>query len=493
MLKMQIIIIATFFNKISPIFTKLKLINLEYTQNKPYTTKIITKIFAFLISGRRILMKKHLKIIFCIVSLMFVSLYGVIKYESNILPEVFKIYYDESPTFNIFPFYINVKKRIQSKSLDCLSQNKNTEKLDSFGGNNYPTKNYEGEIKLLNIFPIKSVTVSVVPEQKVTLCGTPFGIKIYADGAIIIGISEVPTSYGAVSPATLCGLQKGDIITNINGANIKTNDELEKIIENSGGEDLHIYARRKNKEIKTVLKPQISTDDEKYHAGIWVRDSCAGIGTLTFKNSSNNSFAGLGHGICDSDTHEIMPLYKGDIVAASILDIQKGAHGNPGELKGSFINSKPLGTVYSNSDMGIYGALNESENNTNKSEVEDIGAAQTIKVATKQNVVKGPAKLLTTIDGTEPKYYDINIDSVNYNKNIPTQNIKISVKDDTLLQKTGGIVQGMSGSPIIQNGALVGAVTHVLINNPKKGYAIFAETMLTNSNNIINSGYKNAS
>lgn len=441
-------------------------------------------------------MKKHLKLIFCVISLMFVSLYGVIKYESNILPEVFKIYYDESPTFNIFPFYVSVKKRIQSKSLNCLSQNKNTGNIYTLESSDSPTKNYEGEIKLLNIFPIKSVTVSVVPEQKVTLCGTPFGIKIYADGAIIIGVSEVPTSHGSVSPAASCGLQKGDVITNINDTNIKTNDELEKIIENSGGKELKVCAKRKNMEFKTVLKPQISIDDEKYHAGIWVRDSCAGIGTLTFKNSSNNSFAGLGHGICDSDTHEIMPLYKGEIVEASILDIQKGYHGNPGELKGSFINSKPLGTVHSNSDMGIYGSLNEHENDNNKNGkggAENISPTHQIKVATKQNVVKGPAKLLTTLDGTKPQYYDINIDSVNYNKNIPTQNIKISVKDETLLQKTGGIVQGMSGSPIIQNGALVGAVTHVLINNPKKGYAIFAETMLTNSNNIITSSYKNAS
>ena len=254
------------------------------------------------------------------------------------------------------------------------------------------------------------------------------------------------------------------------------------MIENSSGKEISISVKRKNKEFKTTLKPQISTDDEKYHAGIWVRDSCAGIGILTFKNSSNNSFAGLGHGICDTDTHEIMPLYTGNIVEASILDIQKGSCGSPGELKGSFLNSESIGTIYSNSDMGIYGALTE-----------DPRSEKAIKVATKQNVKKGPAKLLTTINGTEPDYYDINIDSVNYNKNIPTQNIRISVNDERLLKETGGIVQGMSGSPIIQNGELVGAITHVLINNPKKGYAIFAETMLTNSNNIIKSSYKNVS
>ncbi len=427
-------------------------------------------------------MKKRFKIFFCIVSLIFISIYGVIKYESNILPEVFKIYYNESPTFNIFPFYVSVKKRIQNTNSDCCFESNDLKNINVTDHNYSPSKSYEGEIKLLNIFPIKSVTVSVIPEQRVVPCGTPFGIKIYADGVVIIGISEVPTTHGGVSPGVICGLQKGDVITKVNNTQIKTNDELEKIIENSNGKEITIHAKRKNKEFKTALKPQISTDDEKYHAGIWVRDSCVGIGTLTFKNSSNNSFAGLGHGICDTDTHEIMPLYTGNIVEASILDIQKGSGGTPGELKGCFLNSESLGTIYSNSDMGIYGALAET----------DI-QGDAIKVATKQNVKKGPAKLLTTISGTEPDYYDINIDSVNYNKNIPTQNIKISVNDERLLSETGGIVQGMSGSPIIQNGELVGAVTHVLINNPKKGYAIFAETMLTNSNNIIKSSYKNVS
>lgn len=427
-------------------------------------------------------MKKRLKIIFCTISLIFISIYGVIKYESNILPEVFKIYYNESPTFNIFPFYVSIKKRIQTTNSDCCFESDNTQNLNSTNYNYASEKNYEGEIKLLNIFPIKSVTVSVIPEQRVVPCGTPFGIKIYADGVVIIGISEVQTTHGAVSPAVICGLQKGDVITGVNNTKIKTNDELEKIIENSNGKEISIHAKRKNKEFKTALKPQISTDDEKYHAGIWVRDSCVGIGTLTFKNSYNNSFAGLGHGICDTDTHEIMPLYTGNIVEASILDIQKGSGGTPGELKGCFLNSESLGTIYSNSDMGIYGAL-----------AKPAIQGDAIKVATKQNVKKGPAKLLTTINGTEPDYYDINIDSVNYNKNIPTQNIKISVNDERLLSETGGIVQGMSGSPIIQNGELVGAVTHVLINNPKKGYAIFAETMLTNSNNIIKGSYKNVS
>ncbi len=427
-------------------------------------------------------MKKRIKIIIGVISLVFISIYGIIKYEANVLPEVFKVYYNESPTFNIFPFYVSIKKKIQNANSEICFENESTGSANLVYDNPSSEKNYEGEIKFLNIFPIKAVSVNVIPEQKVIPCGTPFGIKIYADGVVIIGISDVPTSHGAVSPAILCGLQKGDVIVSVNNTKVKTNGELEKIIENSKGQEINIQAKRKNKEFKTTLNPQISTDDGKYHAGIWVRDSCAGIGTLTFKNFSNSSFAGLGHGICDTDTHEIMPLYTGNIVEAAILDIQKGSGGTPGELKGCFLNSESLGTIYSNSDMGIYGALSES----------DI-QGETIKVATKQNVKKGPAKLLTTINGTEPDYYDINIDSVNYNKNIPTQNIKISVNDERLLSQTGGIVQGMSGSPIIQNGELVGAVTHVLINNPKKGYAIFAETMLTNSNNIIKSSYKNAS
>ena len=223
-------------------------------------------------------------------------------------------------------------------------------------------------------------------------------------------------------------------------------------------------------------------EDDKYRIGIWVRDSSAGIGTLTFCEKTNKIFAGLGHGICDMDTTEILPLSRGDIVGAVITDTVKGKAGVPGELKGCFTNPESLGQIYANTETGLYGTFEKLPENTSL-----------IAVGAKQKVKKGAAKILTTIEGTTPCFYDINIDSINYDVSIPTQNMKITVTDGCLLEKTGGIVQGMSGSPIFQNGMLVGAVTHVFVNNPKRGYAIFAETMLTNSNILFESNYKNAS
>lgn len=389
-------------------------------------------------------------------------------YASSNLPGTYEVFENENSSFQIFPFSVSIKKE--------------TQRVKTAISDNDSQKNHLANLMFLNILPIKTVQVNVVPKCSVTPCGTPFGVKIYTEGVMIIGISEVDTNAGTKSPAKTCGLQKGDVISKVNNNNIANNEELEKIIENSNGKEIKLSVLRNNMAFEAALTPLKSTSDDKYRAGIWVRDSSAGIGTLTFCNTQNKVFAGLGHAICDVDTGEILPLAQGDIVDAAISDVNKGHEGSPGELKGCFIDSEPFGKIQVNSDTGIYGTLNNPPSNQGQ-----------VDVAMKQDVKKGPAKILTTIEGNKPQYYDINIDSINYNVNSPTKNIKLSVTDKNLLEKTGGIVQGMSGSPILQNGLLVGAVTHVFVNNPAKGYGIFAETMLTNSNKIFDCQYKKAS
>jgi stage IV sporulation protein B len=368
----------------------------------------------------------------------------------------------------MFPFSVNAKK--EEKNVKTAMYDKDS------------SKSYVANLTFLNIIPIKTVQVNVVPKCSVAPCGTPFGVKIHTEGVMVIGVSEVSTNTGNKSPAKISGLQKGDVISKVDSQTISNNDDLEKIIENSNGKEVRLSVFRNDTGLELNLTPLKSVGDNKYRAGIWVRDSSAGIGTLTFCNNESKVFGGLGHGICDVDTGEILPLAQGDIVDAAISDVSKGYEGSPGELKGCFIDSEPIGKIYSNSDTGIYGVLDNQPPNTEQ-----------MDVAMKQQVKKGPAKILTTIEGTKPQYYDINIDSVSYNLNSPTKNIRISVTDEDLLKKTGGIVQGMSGSPIIQDGLLAGAVTHVFVNNPSKGYGIFAETMLTNSNNILDCKYKKAS
>lgn len=330
--------------------------------------------------------------------------------------------------------------------------------------------NYKANIVFLNAIPVKNVNLEVIKEQKVIPCGEPFGVKIFTKGVVIIGISDVKTVDGVENPAKKIGLKKGDIILKVNQEEIKNNDQLIDFVQQNNDKELNFEVLRGNFLFEVKIKP-IKGDDNLYHLGIWVRDSSAGIGTLTFFNKENNTFAGLGHGICDIDTGELLPLSHGEIVKASINGIVKGKKGMPGELKGYFIESDPIGELFNNTQCGVFGKLNEA-----------LSDKDAIPVAMKQQVKIGKAKILATIEGISPDYYDINIESINYNEHQPSKNMIIKITDERLLEKTGGIIQGMSGSPIIQNDMLVGAVTHVFVNDPQKGYGIFSENMIATNN-----------
>ena len=212
--------------------------------------------------------------------------------------------------------------------------------------------------------------------------------------------------------------------------------------------------------------------ENRLKAGLWVRDSSAGIGTLTFYVPGSDIFAGLGHAVCDVDTGDVLPIASGEIVPARIYSVVKGQSGEPGELRGGF-ELGSLGNLAVNGETGIYGSLTQTP-----------VRGDPVPVAMKQQVKTGYAQVLTTIDGTEPELYDIRIDQVRYNDSSPTRNMVIVITDERLLEETGGIVQGMSGSPILQDGKLVGAVTHVFVNEPTKGFAIFAENMLKTANSL---------
>lgn len=379
-------------------------------------------------------------------------------------------------------YHSTEKAQINLSGAIPLSVNPSYSKYIDVGLKSESPFRYQANLTLMNIIPLKSVAVEIVEESKVIPCGTPFGVKIFTDGVMIIGLSNVKTEKGLCNPARISGLKKGDVINKVNNKDIKSNDELASIIEKSTGKPINVSVVRGNITFDTSIAPVKSIDDDSYKAGIWVRDSSAGIGTLTFYDSSKGTFSGLGHGICDIDTSELLPLSHGDIMEATINGINKGVRGSPGELRGCFIDCIPIGNLKANTETGVYGTLDHCPCKN-----------KAINVAMKQQVKTGPAKVLTTISGETPEYYNINIDSINYNEINPTKNILISIIDKNLIDKTGGIVQGMSGSPIIQNGLLIGAITHVFINDPNKGFAIFAETMMTNSNNIFGIAHKNAS
>lgn len=348
-----------------------------------------------------------------------------------------------------------------------LKFSQNTDTYPAFGDDQNIKQNYStAEIMLFNAVPVKQVNINISERKNVILGGTPFGIRIYTDGLVVSGISAVKTQDGSKYPANDAGIKSGDIIISVNGKKISTNEELLSAVEKSGGKPIDISALNNGNEYLTKIIPVFDSSLKKYRTGLMVRDSCAGIGTLTFIDPENSTFAGLGHGICDTQSGSLMPLQSGDIVDAEINSVTKSICGNPGALTGFFSDNASKGTIISNDQTGIYGNINKYDKN-----------APAVPVLFKQEIERGPAKILTTINGHTPEYYDIMIEDISYNNMNISKNMTIRITDSKLVEKTGGIVQGMSGSPIIQNGKLAGAVTHVFVNDPTGGYGIFAENM----------------
>ena len=325
----------------------------------------------------------------------------------------------------------------------------------------------DAEIKLLNSIPVKQIKVTNSKRKYVVPGGEIFGIKLYTDGVIIVDTDVVETSTGTVNPAEKSGLMIGDIIKKINGTEIESTKHLVKVIEKSQGKEMVITTVRNNKEINVMFKTYKDSISGKYKAGLWVRDSTAGLGTVTFYNPENNSFAGLGHPIYDVDTDDIMPMKNGEMAEASIKGLYKSSNGSVGELCG-VLSGRSKGTLCLNCDEGIYGFTT-------------CRKTETMPLAVKQEIVVGDAQIICTIDNSGPQYFDVKIIKIYSNSTAVNKDMIVKITDKELLNKTGGIVQGMSGTPIIQNGYLVGAITHVFVNEPTQGYAIFAERMYETS------------
>lgn len=329
-------------------------------------------------------------------------------------------------------------------------------------------------MRILGLIPIKTVQVDVVPYREVVACGNTIGVKLKIEGILVVGMSDIESFEGKkVLPAKDAGIKPGDLIITVNGKQINSTEGLIKEIDNSNGEEIKVKYKRENKTANITIKPIKSVEDSKYHVGMWVRDSTAGIGTLTFYDPKNNGFGALGHGITDIDTGALMPIENGEIVESNILTIVKGRSGNPGELKGVLIEERrELGLIKKNSPYGIYGTLNNDMLGKFPNKLYPVGLRGEVEV--------GKATILANIDGKNIEEYEIEIQKISKKPSNKQKGMVIRIKDNILMEKTGGIVQGMSGSPIIQNGKLIGAVTHVLVNDPTRGYGIFIENMLKN-------------
>ncbi|MFI3169327.1 MAG: SpoIVB peptidase [Faecalibacterium sp.] len=339
----------------------------------------------------------------------------------------------------------------------------------AMAGSTTQVGSYNVTLSVGGVIPIKTVRTIVTDRPVVTVCGTPFGIKILSQGALVVGFTELSTAEGAVCPAKDAGLAMGDLIISMNGQDTSTNEDVAAAVEGSNGEAVTVVYTRDEIQYTTQLTP-VQSATGKWMAGLWVRDSSAGVGTMTFVDESTGVFAGLGHSISDSDTGESFTLRSGEIMDCEITDYQPGSAGSPGSLEGQFVGAYAIGSVSINGDTGIYG--------TTRTDFE----GQEMEIAFAQEVELGAAEIWTTIDGQTAAAYAVEITSISYSDD--TRNLVIQVTDEALLAQTGGILQGMSGSPIIQNGRLVGAVTHVFVNDPTCGYGIFVETMLETAEEV---------
>ncbi len=331
------------------------------------------------------------------------------------------------------------------------------------------------EIKILGILPVKSLEVDVLPRLKVIPGGHSIGVKLNTKGVLVVGLEEIQgVDNNYYNPGYDAGLKIGDNIIEIEGIEVKDADHVIEIINEYKGKELNIKAIRNGVKMSFNIKPVKSKLYNDYKIGLWVKDKTAGVGTLTFYEPNTKIYGALGHAISDMDTGKILSVGNGEIVKSRVVSIKQGKKGKAGEIRGIFLETtEPLGKLEKNTNYGIYGKMyNDIEcNEYNKP----------LEIGLQHEIQEGKAQILTTTDDNEIKAYDILIEKINLQKKISNKSLVIKITDKELLEKTGGIVQGMSGSPIIQNGKIIGAVTHVFVNDPTKGYGIFIEWMLKES------------
>ncbi len=415
---------------------------------------IFLQILFFAVCGNNIIgdcMKKFIRILNGAAALAVAVIFAFVAYADIVYPDEMYVKNDSVGVIdNIFYLTSDADVSVGSQSAQFVGS-------------------VQKQLSVLGVIPIKNETVKTVAEDTVLVSGDSFGIKLYADGVMVVGTKDVEADGKSVNPAKSAGIEIGDIIVSINGEKVFTSDKVQEILNDNNGEPYSIKLKRSGSVVNVVLMPVFVQSEGKYKAGIWVRDSTAGIGTITFFNPSSGKVAALGHPITDVDTGEIIPILNGQAVETTVTSVTKSSAKETGSICCDFSN-KTIGTLKDNTANGIYGEYSEKF---------DLSKCSEYSVALPQEVQKGFCQIITTVDENGPQVYSAEISKIYYTDG--EKNMIIKITDEHLLAKTGGIVQGMSGTPIIQNGKLIGAITHVIVDNPQKGYAVFAQTMLDSS------------
>ena len=395
---------------------------------------------------------KNLKKILIIIFILIIYIYVC---NISMLPNNIILMQGEALNLNTF-LGINIK----NSNVVTASSNLNNSIVEETG-------KMELKLNLFNLFSVKDVTVNVIPKTTVVPLGKAIGMKLYTEGVLVVGMSEIEGK----KPYENSGIETGDKIIEINNIEISNTDELIQCVNNSNGSNIEIkYINDKNEEEVANILPA-KTSNNEYKLGLWVRDAAAGVGTITFYEPSTGEFGALGHGINDVDTYELIDIANGELVNTNIIDIVKGEEGSPGEIRGIIEGERTIGSISKNTSFGVYGnVLDTTKLSINKN--------SELEVANRSEIKTGKAQIMCELENGKVQNYEIEIQKIFLENNSDNKSMLIKVTDEELIEKTGGIIQGMSGAPIIQNGKFIGAVTHVLVNDPQMGYAVFGDLMI---------------
>lgn len=336
------------------------------------------------------------------------------------------------------------------------------------------------ELKLFGKVSLKNISITKIDEIRVVPIGKVIGLKMYTNGVLIVGMSEIEDKNNFISkPYEYSDIKPGDTILKINEEIIEDIENLKKVVNNSEGKELKLTILRNGNILNTSIVP-VEISGQKYQLGLWVKDAATGVGTMTFYEPETNSFGILGHGITDSDTNNLINIDSGELVTAKVISLKRGLVNEPGEIKGTIINSQTIGEINKNTQFGVFGTLNNLT-------ALNIDLSNSIEVASREEIEEGEAKILCSINSSNvSKEYKIEIEKIYKENNYNNKSMLIKITDEELLKETGGIIRGLSGAPIIQNGKFVGAVTNVLVSNPEIGYAIFGDMMIKELREMTN-------
>lgn len=346
---------------------------------------------------------------------------------------------------------------------------------ETSNGNCYTSKI---ELNLFGKIPLKTVKVTTIDNIKVVPVGKLIGLKMYTNGVLVVGMSEIEDKDNILNkPYENSDIKSGDTILEINQKEIDNIDALKKIVNESEGKDLELTVFRNGTIVSTNIKP-IQTEESEYKLGLWVKDAATGVGTMSFFVPETKEYGILGHGITDSDTNNLINIDSGELVTAKIISLKKGENGIPGEIKGTIVNSQTIGNIEKNTQFGVYGKLNNLT-------ALNIDNSNAIEVALRDDIEEGKANIICAFnDENIAKEYEIEIEKIYKDNNYNNKSMLIKIVDKNLLEGTGGIIRGLSGAPIVQNGKFIGAITNVLVSDPTIGYAIFADLMIKELNRV---------